>query len=376
MEEKEQEKKEQVLKFVGSAYQNNSLNKDGEIVKLNTPFYNVTIDKDALKGLKSDNKGMLYFAVHQRQDLEPDSKKPNCFIIEKNKNIIDIDSVKDFSVKKSEIMGLPTKDFTNADGTVKQSICLLITTDGVIKLNNKALGLEGVSPILEGKAYEINTLLRKAELVKKIENTETANNPKYAAVIKEMKNIPDYVGGGYEKQSGENKFCHITLNRNDLSNLPSDNYGNVKLDVVARKELGKDGSSHFVIPSTSTYKGYNNINADYEVKFKKEDILNPKLIQTDTFKKDGADVKIDKVHITINSNGKVTLNKGLYENKGVDVSAVQFEGKANLVDKEARQKAYQNAKEAINAKAETKADTKKADTKEEKTTKKSKGAKL
>lgn len=371
MEEKNQEKKEQVLKFVGSAYQNNSLNKDGEIVKLNTPFYNVTIDKDALKGLKSDNKGMLYFAVHQRQDLEPDSKKPNCFIIEKNKNIIDIDSVKDFSVKKSEIMGLPTKDFTNADGTVKQSICLLITTDGVIKLNNKALGLEGASPILEGKAYEINTLLRKAELVKKIENTETANNPKYAAVIKEMKNIPDYVGGGYEKQSGENKFCHITLNRNDLSNLPSDNYGNVKLDVVARKELGKDGSSHFVIPSTSTYKGYNNINADYEVKFKKEDILNPKLIQTDTFKKDGADVKIDKVHITINSNGKVTLNKGLYENKGVDVSAVQFEGKANLVDKEARQKAYQNAKEAINAKAETKADTK-----EEKKTKKSKGAKL
>ena len=70
------------------------------------------------------------------------------------------------------------------------------------------------------------------------------------------------------------------------------------------------------------------------------------------------------------------MNKGLYENKGVDVSAVQFEGKANLVDKEARQKAYQNAKEAINAKAETKADTKKADTKEEKTTKKSKGAKL
>ena len=175
MEEKNQEKKEQVLKFVGSAYQNNSLNKDGEIVKLNTPFYNVTIDKDALKGLKSDNKGMLYFAVHQRQDLEPDSKKPNCFIIEKNKNIIDIDSVKDFSVKKSEIMGLPTKDFTNADGTVKQSICLLITTDGVIKLNNKALGLEGASPILEGKAYEINTLSRKAELVKKIENTDAIN---------------------------------------------------------------------------------------------------------------------------------------------------------------------------------------------------------
>lgn len=358
---------EQKMNFIGDAYRNEVVTKAEETIKLPIPFYNVTLSKEALKKIKSDENGMINLSIHMRSDVEPNSKKPNCFIIERNSNIIDIHSVKDFSLKKSEVMGLPTKDFTNSEGNTKQSICLLITSNGDIKFNNKAVGIESESPTISGKAYEVNTLARKNALVKKIENTEKANDPKFATIIKEINSIAEFVGTAYEKKNikeGEisNRFCNLSLNRQDIATLPTDNYGNIKLDIIARKEVGKDGSSHFIIPSTSTYKGFLNPNAEYEIKVPKDEIMNPNLIQVVNFKnKEGKDVSLEKINLTITSDEKLVINKGIYENNGIDVTNIQLNGNAKIIDSNQR-------KELLNQKKES--DTQK------KTTEKKKGLKI
>ena len=73
----------------------------------------------------------------------------------------------------------------------------------------------------------------------------------------------NYIGwGAKEIQTQYGSIINLNLKQADLKNLPLDNYGNIKLTVLKRREESQYGDTHYVVENTFVSKSSEADNAD------------------------------------------------------------------------------------------------------------------
>lgn len=334
--EQEREKNDFQEKYYGSGFRNDSIvdKATGEEKKLDLPFYTLQMKKDMVKDLATNRDGMLHFSIHKKKNIE--QGKPNCHIIY-NKNyategkFLDLYSIKDFSVKKEDLLKMPTNQYGD--------ICLLINTRGEIYQNNKALGLnDQESTKIEGVAFEVNNV-RRQKLLDLKNGKEMDNSIKFVGAA--FLFAPEQKEGTKEKQP----FYTIQLDKSAIMDIPTDNNGLIHIDIRERKEQKKGLPTHSVVASPNYYNGWLDPSVSKEIKISKNDLLNPKATLSKEYTtKNGETKTAETIALTLSSDNKVSFSSKLYK----ETAPIPLQATAIDIDKEKRIQKIEERKEKKN----------------------------
>lgn len=349
----ETQNNENVKKTVlGSVYVNKTAkDKDGNIVELSTPSYQMQLNTEEIAKMAADEEGNIRLSIHERKDSEQlaKEKRPTCYVIEntyaKDKKI-DLYSLKDIVVSKEDIMSLAKKEQIG-DKEVEKAY-VTVTSDGNLMSTG---GRYEERKFLKGKGFEVDSVNRQMKSAQERMGDKKVNL--------------DSVGIAWKFTDKEGKsFYSVCLNDDKVKFLPVDEKKFLQLSIRQLKEVrGEKAPTHIVIPNQEFLNGRLDRFAEIDFQLRKQDCLSDKVMLEEKQTFNDKEYTTHSTYLNVNEDGKVRLNRTKYpELKEKDESVILYGAKATKVDQQARVAEIEKRVEAAKAR-EQKPEEKTADVK-------------